>query len=67
MAEIKIEKKQPIWPWILLVLLIIVGVYVYWSYNDGMNDRDQNEMVNDSIQEINEDYNEMDVDTTSAY
>ena len=67
MAEIKIEKKQPIWPWILLVLLLIVGVYVYWSYNDGMNDRDQNEMVNDSIQEINEDYNEMDVDTTSAY
>ncbi|MBY8962063.1 hypothetical protein KJK34_04785 [Flavobacterium sp. D11R37] len=29
MAEIKIEKKKPVWPWILL-LLVIVGVIVYF-------------------------------------
>lgn len=29
MAEIKIEKKKPVWPWILLVL-IIIGILVYY-------------------------------------
>lgn len=29
MAEIKIEKKKPVWPWILL-LLVIVGIIVYF-------------------------------------
>ena len=29
MAEIKIEKKPPIWPWILLGLLVL-GFLVYW-------------------------------------
>lgn len=27
MAEIKIEKKKPIWPWILALLLIAAIVY----------------------------------------
>ena len=30
MAEIKIEKKKPIWPWIALVL--IIGAIVYYVY-----------------------------------
>lgn len=64
MAEIKIEKKKPVWPWILLVLLIIVGVYIFWTYNDNMNDRNHNEMVNDTIENINDDYNTLEVDTT---
>ncbi len=67
MAEIKIEKKKPVWPWILLVLLILVGVYVFWTYNDNMNETNQDEMVNDTIQEMNDDYNEIEVDTTKAY
>lgn len=29
MAEIKIEKKPPVWPWILLGLLLVGGL-VYW-------------------------------------
>lgn len=34
MAEIKIEKKTPIWPWILaLVLLIAILVYIF-AFND---------------------------------
>ncbi len=32
MAEIKIEKKRPVWPWILVVL-IIVGVIAYYYIN----------------------------------
>ena len=27
MAEIKIEKKKPVWPWIVVVLLISAIVY----------------------------------------
>nr|WP_294779676.1 hypothetical protein [uncultured Flavobacterium sp.] len=30
MAEIKIEKKKPIWPWIVAVLLI--GALVYFVF-----------------------------------
>lgn len=34
MAEIKIEKKKPIWPWIL-VALVIAGLIVYFlAFND---------------------------------
>ncbi len=67
MAEIKIEKKKPVWPWILLVLVLIVGVYIIWSYNDNTNETDQNEMVNDTIPQMNEEFNEMEADTTSSY
>ncbi|PBJ10101.1 hypothetical protein [Flavobacterium sp. ACN6] len=27
MAEIKIEKKKPVWPWIVVVLLIAALIY----------------------------------------
>jgi hypothetical protein len=30
MAEIKIEKKKPIWPWI--VILLILGALVYYIF-----------------------------------
>jgi len=30
MAEIKIEKKKPIWPWIVAVL--IIGALVYYLF-----------------------------------
>jgi len=62
MAEIKIEKKKPIWPWILLILIILIGVYIFWQNYDTMNDPNDTEMVTDTIEEINEDYNEVPVD-----
>jgi hypothetical protein len=34
MAEIKIRKKSPVWPWILLLLLVIGGV-LYFLYYKG--------------------------------
>jgi hypothetical protein len=42
MAEIKIEKKKPIWPWII-VGLIILGIILYFllaGNNDDMDDMD---------------------------
>tara|TARA_R110002020_G_scaffold427944_2_gene637348 strand:- start:2209 stop:2838 length:630 start_codon:yes stop_codon:yes gene_type:complete len=39
MAEIKIEKKKPVWPWILgiLVVLAVIFYFVYWD-NDAQDD-----------------------------
>jgi len=34
MAEIKIEKKKPIWPWIVALLLIAAVVYYVFLRND---------------------------------
>ena len=55
MTEIKIEKKKPIWPWILLVL-IILGIIAYFVFanpnsdmlNDDFDDDVTNEQVIDS-------------------
>lgn len=34
MTEIKIEKKQPIWPWILLVLGLLLAAWFFFLRND---------------------------------
>ncbi|MEO6760682.1 MAG: hypothetical protein ABIO24_14585 [Saprospiraceae bacterium] len=34
MAEIKIEKKQPVWPWILLVLGLLFAAWFFFFRND---------------------------------
>lgn len=44
MAEIKIEKKKPVWPWILLGL-IILGVILYFLLAD--NDDSMDDMEDD--------------------
>lgn len=44
MAEIKIEKKKPIWPWIVAVL--IIGALIYYIF---VQDHESN---NDSSIEI---------------
>jgi hypothetical protein len=40
MAEINIQrKKKPAWPWVILVLVILVGAMVwYWKYYDNPTD-----------------------------
>lgn len=60
MAEIKIEKKKPIWPWILLVVVLVVIGYFIYNYleNDDFND-DAN---TDDVENIN---GVMDSDSTS--
>lgn len=34
MAEIKIEKKKPVWPWILLILLILALLVYFMAFRD---------------------------------
>lgn len=46
MAEIKVEKKTPVWPWILAA--IIIGVLLYFLFF-----RDK-EAENEAIEEVDE-------------
>ncbi|WP_299399616.1 hypothetical protein [uncultured Gelidibacter sp.] len=61
MAEIKIEKKKPIWPWVILMLVVlaIIAYLIYANDDDDIND------------DFDDDYNNEQVidttDNTSAY
>jgi hypothetical protein len=55
MAEIKIEKKSPIWPWILLIILILAVIVYYVSTNtdgDSIFDNETNTEVRDTISNV---------------
>lgn len=73
MAEIKIEKKKPIWPWILVILIILAAIYFFWYYNDNIYDADKRLINNDTISQIDNkevyDYenNNRDTDSTTLY
>ncbi|CAN5258722.1 hypothetical protein BH23BAC2_BH23BAC2_18380 [soil metagenome] len=53
MAEIKIEKKQPVWPWILVGLLIL-GVILYFLLSDNNDDMDT--MDDDDMEQVDTTY-----------
>ncbi|OYQ37241.1 hypothetical protein CHU92_08600 [Flavobacterium cyanobacteriorum] len=46
MAEIKIEKKKPVWPWILLLLGIIALIYFLF-----FRDREAEQDVIEEVEE----------------
>lgn len=46
MAEIKIEKKKPIWPWIVAVVLIVVLVYFIFLNDNGTQIQNTTEIEN---------------------
>ncbi|WP_034886211.1 hypothetical protein [Gillisia sp. JM1] len=50
MAEIKITKKTPVWPWILLFLIVIGGLFFLFFYGD----TDENEFTDDNATEFEE-------------
>lgn len=49
MAEIKIEKKKPIWPWIVAVVLIAALIYFMFLNDDGMQVQNTTEIENTTI------------------
>lgn len=51
MAEIKIEKKKPVWPWII-VALIVLGAIAYFVFYDKYEDGEIEETT------IDESYND---------
>lgn len=46
MAEIKIEKKRPVWPWIVAVLLIAGLLYYVFLKDDQVQSGNTVEMEN---------------------
>ncbi|MDT0677995.1 hypothetical protein [Autumnicola musiva] len=50
MAEIHVEKKKPVWPWVLLIIIIILALLYFFVWaDDGTNDDVSDE---DNIQQI---------------
>lgn len=46
MAEIKIEKKKPIWPWIIVVLIIAALLYFLFLKNNEATSVNSTEIEN---------------------
>tara|TARA_R100000655_G_C2847400_1_gene168869 strand:+ start:28 stop:219 length:192 start_codon:yes stop_codon:yes gene_type:complete len=42
MAEIKIRKKKPVWPWILVVIILAILAFLY--FYGSMAENDDNEI-----------------------
>ena len=55
MAEIKIEKKKPVWPWILLAL-IVLGLIWYIFMRDDDNRIEDEPVVTEQVAEEYDDY-----------
>ncbi len=51
MAEIKIEKKKPIWPWIILVLVILALLYFLVFADDDDDNDDMEEVETEQVEE----------------
>lgn len=67
MAEIKVEKKKPVWPWILAALIILaIILYFVLNDNEGQDDMD---MEDDHMEEVETTYmnNEINVEHTVAW
>jgi hypothetical protein len=74
MAEIKIEKKKPLWPWILLMLGLLTAVWFLFFRNDKsepletvnktalMDVHENNGTVTEYVTFINSDTNKMSLD-----
>lgn len=56
MTKIKVEKKKPVWPWILLIL-IILGILVYLFVYDDYNEEVDDLYDDDQIEEIETSFN----------
>lgn len=50
MAEIKIEKKKPIWPWILIIVLVILALLYFLVFAD--NDADDDFSDTDDMEQV---------------
>ena len=58
MAEIKIEKKKPIWPWVLIGLLILAFILYFFVFKDKNNSQLNIAAINSTSMSINNDSND---------
>jgi len=50
MAEIKIRKKKPIWPWILLIIIVAILAFLY--FYGSLESDDSDAIENDDMEEV---------------
>lgn len=48
MAEIRVEKKKPVWPWLLLIVIIAVVAFLYFYGSTDTAD----DMDDETIEEV---------------
>ncbi len=48
MAEIRVEKKKPVWPWLLLIVIIAVVAFLYFYGST----EDTDDMDDETIEEV---------------
>lgn len=49
MAEIKIEKKKPIWPWIILIGLIVIALIWYFFVREAHNRVTERSIIKEEV------------------
>lgn len=49
MADIRVEKKKPVWPWLFLIIILAVVIFLYFY---GSTDSEENEETQDEIEEV---------------
>ena len=69
MAEIKIEKKKPVWPWVLVIIIILAAIFFFWYYKENDVDATDDLIVNDTISQVDEglEYQNEVRDTSTLY
>jgi hypothetical protein len=43
MADIRIEKKKPVWPWLLLIIILAIVAFLYFYGSTDTEDMDDME------------------------
>lgn len=62
MAEIKIEKKKPVWPWVLLILGLAVLVYFLF-----FRDKETENEIIDEVEETTSVTNQKETRATASF
>lgn len=54
MADIRVEKKKPVWPWLFLVIVlaVIIFLYFYGSIDTEEEETDDMNMETEKIDEV---------------
>lgn len=52
MAEIHVERKtkKPIWPWVLLIVIVLLVALGVWLFNDASDDQIPDEVEINSVE-----------------
>lgn len=50
MADIRIEKKKPVWPWLFLIIILAVLIFLY--FYGSMDTEEVDDVENSDIEEV---------------